>query len=258
MQELEENNSSATSPSRRSPQPRSPPRSRLRNQRRRPRPITAAPERSHATPLRRRPLAAPAVQPQPIPDAAPKSPQIITIEDFAKVELRVAQIKVAERIPKADKLLRLEVDLGYEQRQILAGIAEHYTPESLIGRKVVIVANLAPPSEIAQSRAWSQSRRTRPAKPTSCCASSVELGYEPPDPRRHRRAYAPESLIGRKVVIVANLAPAAARPRVKRHARPPRAKPANPSSPASSEVEIEPGSSTESPYPKPCAMTKCS
>jgi methionyl-tRNA synthetase len=68
----------------------------------------------------------------------------ITIDDFSKVELRVAQIKVAERVPKADKLLRLEVDLGYETRQILAGIAEAYTPESLIGRKVVIVANLAP------------------------------------------------------------------------------------------------------------------
>jgi methionyl-tRNA synthetase len=68
----------------------------------------------------------------------------ITIDDFAKVELRVAQVKVAERVPKADKLLRLEVDLGYETRQILAGIAEAYTPESLIGRKVVIVANLAP------------------------------------------------------------------------------------------------------------------
>ncbi len=68
----------------------------------------------------------------------------IGIEDFAKVDLRVAIIRVAERIPKADRLLRLEVDLGYEQRQILAGIAEAYTPESLIGRKVVIVANLAP------------------------------------------------------------------------------------------------------------------
>ncbi len=68
----------------------------------------------------------------------------ISIDDFMKVELRVAQIKVAERVPKADKLLRLEVDLGYEQRQILAGIAEAYEPESLIGRKVVIVANLAP------------------------------------------------------------------------------------------------------------------
>jgi methionyl-tRNA synthetase len=68
----------------------------------------------------------------------------IGIEDFAKVELRVAQILVAERIPKADKLLRLEVDLGYEKRQILAGIAQYYEPEKLIGRKVVIVANLAP------------------------------------------------------------------------------------------------------------------
>ncbi len=68
----------------------------------------------------------------------------ITIDDFTKVELRVAQIKVAERVPKADKLLRLEVDLGYEQRQILAGIAEAYAPESLVGRKIVIVANLAP------------------------------------------------------------------------------------------------------------------
>ncbi|RRA47379.1 methionine--tRNA ligase [Acidipila sp. EB88] len=74
------------------------------------------------------------------PDAVPQ----ITIDDFLKVELRVAQILVAERVPKADKLLRLEVDLGYEQRQILAGIAETYAPESLVGRKVVIVANLAP------------------------------------------------------------------------------------------------------------------
>ena len=76
----------------------------------------------------------------------PGTSPLITIDDFAKVELRVAQIVVAERIPKADKLLRLEVDLGpsFPRRQILAGIAEYYTPESLIGRKVVIVANLAP------------------------------------------------------------------------------------------------------------------
>jgi len=79
----------------------------------------------------------------PTEPAKPESPTI-TIDDFAKVDLRVAQILVAERIPKADKLLRLEVDLGYEKRQILAGIAEYYQPESLIGRKVVIVANLAP------------------------------------------------------------------------------------------------------------------
>ncbi len=72
----------------------------------------------------------------------------ISIDDFAKVDLRVAQIVVAERVPKTDKLLRLEVDLGPSfnpsRRQILAGIAEHYAPEALIGRKVVIVANLAP------------------------------------------------------------------------------------------------------------------
>ena len=79
------------------------------------------------------------------PASAPATPDgKISIDDFTKVELRVAQVKVAERVPKADKLLRLEVDLGYEQRQILAGIAEAYAPESLIGRKVVIVANLAP------------------------------------------------------------------------------------------------------------------
>ena len=78
------------------------------------------------------------------PSAATQEPQTISIDDFAKVELRVAQILVAERVPKADKLLRLEVDLGYEKRQILAGIAQYYEPEKLIGRKIVVVANLAP------------------------------------------------------------------------------------------------------------------
>jgi methionyl-tRNA synthetase len=68
----------------------------------------------------------------------------ISIDDFAKVDLRVAQVKVAERVKGADKLLRLEVDLGTETRQILAGIAEAYAPETLVGRKIVIVANLAP------------------------------------------------------------------------------------------------------------------
>jgi methionyl-tRNA synthetase len=78
------------------------------------------------------------------PNSAPAQAGPISIDDFAKVDLRVAQILVAERVPKADKLLRLEVDLGYEKRQILAGIAEHYAPEKLVGRKIVIVANLAP------------------------------------------------------------------------------------------------------------------
>jgi methionyl-tRNA synthetase len=71
--------------------------------------------------------------------------QFIGIEDFLKVELRVGEIRVAERIPNADKLLRFEIDLGEESpRQILAGLAEYYEPETLIGRKVVIVANLKP------------------------------------------------------------------------------------------------------------------
>jgi methionyl-tRNA synthetase len=89
------------------------------------------------------PLPPPQPMVEPVTSAVPPEPRI-GIEDFAKVDLRVAIIRVAERVPKADRLLRLEVDLGYEQRQILAGIAEAYTPESLIGRKVVIVANLAP------------------------------------------------------------------------------------------------------------------
>jgi methionyl-tRNA synthetase len=91
------------------------------------------------------PASAPvAVVQQAAGEAAVQGPQHITIDDFAKVELRVAQILVAERVPKADKLLRLEVDLGTEKRQILAGIAEYYEPEKLIGRKIVIVSNLAP------------------------------------------------------------------------------------------------------------------
>jgi methionyl-tRNA synthetase len=68
----------------------------------------------------------------------------ITIEDFSKVELRVAQVISAEPVPGADKLLKLIVDLGDEKRQILAGIAKAYPSESLVGRKIVIVANLQP------------------------------------------------------------------------------------------------------------------
>ncbi|MFZ3217345.1 MAG: methionine--tRNA ligase [Candidatus Acidiferrales bacterium] len=68
----------------------------------------------------------------------------IGIEDFAKVELRVGVVKSAERIQGADKLLKLLVDIGDEVRQVLAGIALGYAPEELVGRKVVIVANLAP------------------------------------------------------------------------------------------------------------------
>ena len=81
-----------------------------------------------------------ATAPAPAGNLAPQ----ITIDDFSKVDLRVATVIEAERVKGADKLLRLVVDLGFEKRQILAGIALAYQPESLIGRKVVIVANLQP------------------------------------------------------------------------------------------------------------------
>ena len=112
--------------------------------------VHAVPAELTSSRLASTPAQAPANKPLDTKDAAqdqlaaPTEPAYITIDDFAKVELRVAQILVAERIPKADKLLRLEVDLGYEKRQILAGIAQYYEPEKLIGRKIVIVANLAP------------------------------------------------------------------------------------------------------------------
>jgi methionyl-tRNA synthetase len=67
---------------------------------------------------------------------------MISIEDFRKVELRVATIKSAEPHPNADKLMVLQIDLGDEQRQICAGIRGQYAPEELIGKQIVVVANL--------------------------------------------------------------------------------------------------------------------
>jgi methionyl-tRNA synthetase len=68
----------------------------------------------------------------------------ITYEDFDKIDLRAGKVLEAERVPKADKLLKLTVDLGFEKRTILSGIAEYYTPEELVGKVVTVVANLAP------------------------------------------------------------------------------------------------------------------
>ena len=76
--------------------------------------------------------------------AAPDGGSRITIDDFAKVDLRVAQVIAAEAVPKSKKLLKLRVSLGTEERTVLAGIAEHYTPGDLVGKKVVVVANLQP------------------------------------------------------------------------------------------------------------------
>jgi methionyl-tRNA synthetase len=76
--------------------------------------------------------------------AAPAEEPRIGIEEFARVELRAAQVLEAEKVAGSRKLVRLKVDLGTETRQVVAGIAESYDPATLVGRKVVIVANLKP------------------------------------------------------------------------------------------------------------------
>jgi methionyl-tRNA synthetase len=76
--------------------------------------------------------------------APPPVPGIIDISEFAKVELKIAQVTAAERIKGSKKLLKLQVDLGSESRQIVSGIADAYEPEALVGRKVVLVTNLKP------------------------------------------------------------------------------------------------------------------
>lgn len=78
------------------------------------------------------------------PAAAQPVSDVITFEDFAKIKLRVAKVVEAINHPNADKLLVLKVDLGNEQRQICAGIRSHYTAEQLVGKNIVVVANLAP------------------------------------------------------------------------------------------------------------------
>jgi len=92
------------------------------------------------------------VKPAAVPEQKPAAPvkeeeapkELITFDDFAKIELRVGTILSAEKVAKADKLLKLEVDLGYEKRTIVSGIALHFTPEEIVGKQVTVVANLAP------------------------------------------------------------------------------------------------------------------
>ena len=95
------------------------------------------------TPISQTPVPAPdsAAAPQP---AAAAQPERVGIEDFLKLDIRVARIVAAERVPKSRKLLKLEVDLGTERRTLVAGIAEAYEPEALVGRLVGVVANLKP------------------------------------------------------------------------------------------------------------------
>ena len=102
----------------------------------------------------KKPEAAPATGPElripspqspvPSPQSQAPCPALISIEDFAKVDMRVGEVKAAERVPGASKLLKLMVDIGTEVRQLVAGLAEYYQPENLIGMKVVVVTNLQP------------------------------------------------------------------------------------------------------------------
>ncbi|MBH0202585.1 MAG: methionine--tRNA ligase [Nitrospira sp.] len=94
-------------------------------------PTSAAPP-STATPLATPPAATPAATPQ------------ITIDEFMKIQLKTAKVLAAERVPKSEKLIKLQVSLGTEQRQIVAGIGKKYEPETLVGKTIVIVANLKP------------------------------------------------------------------------------------------------------------------
>jgi methionyl-tRNA synthetase len=87
--------------------------------------------------------AAPLATPQPRAGQPPAGERL-SIDEFAKIELRVAKVLTAERVPKSKKLMKLWIDLGYEQRTVVAGIAEAYEPDQLVGRTIVIVANLKP------------------------------------------------------------------------------------------------------------------
>ena len=102
-------------------------------------------------PLSRAPALFPRVETQPPPaqekgrepQMTEKTPEVLTFAEFQKMDLRVGEIQTVEPVPKSKKLLKLTVDIG-EQRTVVAGLAEHYTPEDLVGQQVVLVANLQP------------------------------------------------------------------------------------------------------------------
>ena len=83
-------------------------------------------------------------QPPPVPPPAPAGKPVISYEDFAKLDLRVATVLEVADHPNADKLLLLKIDLGGQQRQIIAGLKGYCQPASLVGRQIVVVANLQP------------------------------------------------------------------------------------------------------------------
>jgi methionyl-tRNA synthetase len=122
---------------------------------------------------------------QPNPGAAPDAPaaaatvdagERISIDDFMRVDLRVARILTAERVPKSKKLVKLTIDVGSEQRTLVAGIAEAYEPDALVGRTIVVVANLKPATIMGiQSNGMVLAGSPDGGKPTL-------LGFEDPPP----------------------------------------------------------------------------
>jgi methionyl-tRNA synthetase len=95
-------------------------------------------------PAEEKPVAEEKAEPAPAEEEAQPETPLITIDDFSKVKLRVAEIKFCEPVKKSDKLLRLLLDVGGEERQIVSGIAQWYTPDQLVGKKIVLVYNLKP------------------------------------------------------------------------------------------------------------------
>jgi methionyl-tRNA synthetase len=93
-----------------------------------------APESAAATPAAAAPPAEPAAETE----------TIVTIDEFAKLDLRVALVLAVERVPKTEKLLKIDLDLGTEKRTIVSGIAQFYEAEQLVGKRIVIIANLKP------------------------------------------------------------------------------------------------------------------
>jgi methionyl-tRNA synthetase len=83
------------------------------------------------------------------PSMPPEKPKI-TIEDFARVDLRIARVLSCEPVPKSTKLLKLQVEVGSERRQVVAGVAQHYRPEDLVGKTIVVVFNLQPAKLMGQ------------------------------------------------------------------------------------------------------------
>ena len=120
--------------------------------------VTVSDQTAPDAPNAPQPPAAPVAPEAPVAPVAPVAPEapealapVISIDDFMKVHLKVAKVLEAERVPKSQKLLKLKLDAGEpEPRTILAGIAEAYEPETLVGKSVVIVANLAPRKMMGQ------------------------------------------------------------------------------------------------------------